>query len=43
MGRRDMPEMCGKDRDAGVDVAALAVRVDEGADREGMAIMRNSA
>ena len=31
-----MPEMGGQDRDAGVHVAALAVRVEEGADREGM-------
>jgi hypothetical protein len=42
MGRRDMPEMSGKDRDAGIDVAALAVRVDERGDRKGMTVMWNS-
>ncbi len=34
--RDDVPEMGGQHRDALIDVAALAVRVDEGADREGM-------
>jgi hypothetical protein len=34
--------MGGQHRDALIDVAALAVRVDEGADREGVAVMGNS-
>jgi hypothetical protein len=34
--------MGGQHRDALIDVAALAVRVDEGADREGMSLMGNS-
>ena len=38
-----MPEMGGQDRDPRIDVEALAVRVEEGADREGMPVMRNSA
>jgi hypothetical protein len=34
--------MGGQHRDALIDVAALAVRVDEGADREGVTVMENS-